>query len=70
MLSGVLLLHLYFRNDFLRLRSSPDLCQDPFACDYSSRPRYIESTGGIVAADHGSCSEIGANVLKARNNLP
>lgn len=39
-------------------------CNDHYSCDYAGRPRNVETLGGVVAADHGDCSEIGADVLK------
>ena len=39
-------------------------CNDHYSCDFAGRPRTVESLGGVVAADHGDCSEIGAGMLK------
>ncbi len=44
--------------------SSPSACS-PQSCDWTGRPRLVEagSNEGIVAADNGLCSEIGAKAL-------
>lgn len=34
------------------------------AHDYRGRPRSVRAAGGVVAADHGRCSEIGAAALR------
>ena len=39
-------------------------CNDHYSCDFAGRPRTVETLGGVVAADHGDCSEIGAVMLK------
>ncbi|GAX84299.1 hypothetical protein CEUSTIGMA_g11721.t1 [Chlamydomonas eustigma] len=38
-------------------------CKTAFDCDFSGRPRKIQTKGGLVVADHGVCSEIGAQAL-------
>ena len=36
--------------------------------DYRGRPRTVTSADGVVAADHGRCSDIGAEMLRRGGN--
>ncbi|EFN58127.1 hypothetical protein CHLNCDRAFT_141866 [Chlorella variabilis] len=36
--------------------------------DFRGRPRSVAARGGVVAADHGRCSDIGAEVLRDGGN--